>query len=290
MVRTMLPATIDLKLNLIETSKTVYGDPIKIHQILMNLCTNAYHAMDEKGILVIGLDELFLDNDTLQNYPKVEKSGHYLVIEVSDTGSGIPPEFMERIFDPFFTTKEVGKGTGLGLATVHGLVSEMQGSIYVYSEPNQGTTFKIYLPAVESESNEIVNSNQSDQKTFPIKYQHILIVDDEQVIRQMLTRMLNSIGYRVSAFNNGKEALQAFQGNPEEYDLIITDQTMPQMTGIELAKSILNLVPSQPVILATGYSKVIIEDEFNTVAIRKIMNKPFHLQELTKTIQDILNE
>jgi CheY-like chemotaxis protein len=261
----------------------------------MNLCTNAYQAMDEKGTLVIELHELFIAEETLENYPKVEKAGHYLLIEVSDTGSGIPPELINRIFDPFFTTKEVGKGTGLGLATVHGLVAEMKGSIYVYSELERGTSFKIYLPAIEAEGEEQLAALPEKQAPAAIApsrdalEKHILVVDDEQLIRQMLIRTLNNLGYRVSACNNGEEALQAFEEHPDEYDLIITDQTMPRMTGIELAKNVLNVSSGQAIILATGYSKVITEQEFSAVNIRKIMNKPFHMQELTQAVSEILN-
>jgi PAS domain S-box-containing protein len=282
MLRASLPTTIEIRTKL-QSDGVVLADPTGIHQILMNLCTNAAHAMRHQG----GILEIILLNTNLNKpLPHPELSpGKHIKLSVIDTGHGMPPEMQKRIFDPFFTTKTAGEGTGLGLSVVHGIVKNHQGAITVYSEPGQGTTFNVYLPCVTGEA--IVETEPNLLLAFG--KERILLVDDEKVIIELGKQMLEHLGYEVEVFNSSMEALQAFQAHPDKFDLVITDQTMPRMTGGELAREILTIRPDLPIILCTGFSESITAEKARDIGIKAFVMKPLVIQELAKTIRRVLD-
>jgi two-component system, cell cycle sensor histidine kinase and response regulator CckA len=250
----------------------------------MNLCTNAAHAMRPKG----GILEITIVNTNLtQPLPHPDLSpGEHIKLSVIDTGHGIPPEIQKRIFDPFFTTKVAGEGTGLGLSVVHGIVKSHQGAMTVYSEPGQGTTFNVYLPCVNEKA---VLETEADL-LLSFGKERILFIDDEKVIIDLGKQMLEHLGYAVEVFNSSLEALQAFQAHPDKFDLVITDQTMPEMTGGQLAREILSIRPDLPIILCTGFSESITAEKAKDIGVKEFVIKPLVIHELAKTIRRVLNE
>jgi len=290
MLRSSIPTSIALNTNFGPNCRQIYGDPNKFHQVIMNLCTNAYHAIGTTGAISISVQEKNISvEDTKESVFK--KAGNFLLIEVMDTGCGMSAETIERIFEPFFTTKEVGVGTGLGLAMVHGIIEEMEGFISVYSELDQGTTFRIYIPIAqtETETHKTPEFPETEAKEEEVsKHQHVMVVDDEEMIRKMLKRTLEQMGLSVTTFGNGKSALQAFLDNPSIYNLIVTDQTMPEMVGTALAQHVREKSQEIPIILATGNSAVITEEELHLAAPIKILNKPIQISELKNRILEAL--
>ncbi len=289
LIRSTLPTTIELSQNIDPNCNPVLADPTQIHQIIMNLCTNAYHAMqDHGGLLEVTLTEAKLGADDLRAYPG-SLPGTYLKLSVSDTGIGIAKDILERIFDPFFTTKPVGKGTGLGLSVVHGIVKQMGGHIRVYSEPGKGTVFHVYMPAAE-------NENISDRKTavsdesVPTGSERILLTDDEVPILNMLRQMLEELGYRVIPYADSSEAFKAFEKMPDSFDLVITDMTMPNMTGAQLAKKILEIRADMPIILCTGFSEQINGAKSEEFGIKGYLMKPVIRSEMAKMIRKVLRK
>jgi len=225
----------------------VMVDPTQIHQILMNLCTNAAHAMQERGgCLSIELNTIELNSGIVSEKNSLE-SGNYVQLCVSDTGHGMPSKVIDRIFDPYFTTKERGEGTGMGLSVVHGIVESYNGAISVQSEPGKGSTFKILLPVVER----CAEPERVKVFDIPKGTEHILFVDDEQVLVEISRTQLEGIGYNVSTMTSSLEALELFKTNPGRFDLVITDMTMPKMTGDELAWEIKRIAPDMPILLCT---------------------------------------
>jgi len=245
LIRSTIPTTIDITQDIRADCGTIKADPTQIHQIIMNLTTNAYHAMEETGgELRVGLKEVELDeNDVIT--PDLE-SGAYACLTVSDTGTGMDKDVTKKIFDPFFTTKEVGKGTGMGLSVVHGIVKRMNGSIHVYSEPGKGTEFKVYFP-IEKSSFE----KQSIQTKEPVRggTERILLVDDENAIITMEKQMLERLGYQVTSRTSSIEALEAFRASPDKFDIIITDMAMPNMPGDKLSAELIKIRPDIPILL-----------------------------------------
>jgi PAS domain S-box-containing protein len=290
MLRSSIPTSIALHTNFGPNCRQIYGDPNKFHQVIMNLCTNAYHAIGTTGAISISVQEKNISlEDTKESVFK--KAGNFLLIEVMDSGCGMSAETIERIFEPFFTTKEVGVGTGLGLAMVHGIIEEMEGFISVYSELDQGTTFRIYIPTAqtETETHKTPEFTEAEAKEEEVsKHQHVMVVDDEEMIRKMLKRTLEQMGLSVTTFGNGKSALQAFLDNPSIYNLIVTDQTMPEMVGTALAQHVREKSQEIPIILATGNSAVITEEELHLAAPIKILNKPIQISELKNRILEAL--
>ena len=238
------PTTIEIKQQIKVTDQTVLADPTQIHQILMNLCTNAHHAMRQTGgILGVLLQEKEIGRDDHKLGEELQP-GHYLELEISDTGVGMDATTRAKIFEPYFTTKETGEGTGLGLAVVHGIAQDYQGAIHVYSEPGQGTSFRVYLPIVgsqtEDEETEYSTANPNGGSG------HILFVDDEDKILTIANEIFPDYGYKISTFASPSEALTSFTNEPSKYDLLITDMTMPHMTGVELATKIMAQRPDLP--------------------------------------------
>jgi PAS domain S-box-containing protein len=285
LLRSSIPTTIEMRLILETESDAVYADPSQIQQVLMNLCTNAAYAM--RG--TTGSIDVFLRGITFgsTDIPEPDmEAGDYLVLTVKDTGSGMNEEVKRRIFEPFFTTKPVGEGTGLGLSVVHGIVKSHKGNITVYSEPGRGSVFKVYLPKAVTP----VAEKAEAPKPIPKGKERVLFVDDEEIIVQSMRNMLERLGYKVTTVTESEEALKLFSGKPSEFDLVITDQTMPGMTGQELGKEFMRIRPDIPVILCTGYSDMISSEKATAMGFRGFVMKPFTLRESAELVRRVLDE
>jgi len=286
-LRASIPTTIDFNLSINPNCGYTLADPTQIHQVLMNICTNAAHAMEENGgVLSIDLSVIDMKVGDLETHPNLQ-AGPYIVLAISDTGTGIEKEHLDRIFDPYFTTKEVGKGSGMGLAVVHGIVRSHEGLISVESSVGQGTTFKLYFPKIEEkeEKSEVV-----DTSALPKGNENILIVDDDASIANLSHKRLERLGYRAKAINSSTEALELFRAGPSAFDLVITDQTMPKMTGETLAKELLTIRNDIPIILCTGYSSKINADRANSIGIKAFVMKPVDNKALSRTVRQVLDE
>jgi two-component system, cell cycle sensor histidine kinase and response regulator CckA len=285
LLRASLPATIKIQQH-IDSNATVMADPTQIHQILMNLCTNASHAMEEKGgILKVILCETPLSVDDAARMPEIVP-GDYLKISVGDTGDGIPPAALERIFDPFYTTKELGKGTGMGLAVVHGIVKSHGGLITVQSQLNRGTIFDVFLPIVKSQQSK---KQKTPRLPIPQGTERVLYIDDEPFQIEIGKEALERLGYTVVAHANSVKALELFRESPAAFDLVITDMTMPEMTGDLLAKEMMAIRPDIPIIICTGYSERLSEESAEEMGIRGFILKPILIRDMAITIRRILD-
>jgi PAS domain S-box-containing protein len=287
LLRSSLPSTIQIKQYIRKEAGIINAEPTQIHQILMNLCTNAAHAMRDKGgILKVNLSNVDVDTETAERYPDLTP-GLYVNITVNDTGHGMDPSVVERIFEPYFTTKAVGEGTGLGLSVVHGIVRSYGGAVKVDSEPGKGSTFQVFLPS----TNYIETQVQVEEPPDPPKgSQRILLVDDEKALVYAGQGILEHLGYEVIVKTDGVKALEAFRAQPEKFDLVITDLTMPAKTGTELAKELLQIKPEIPIILCSGFSDEISEEMAKAVGIRKFIMKPIIMSEIAGTIRQIFNK
>jgi len=286
MLRSSIPTTIEIKQDIASTG-TVLADPTQIHQVIMNLCTNAYHAMRETGgTLAVSLGEIEIRGED-EGYGELAV-GRYLKLTVSDTGCGISPEIKEKIFEPYFTTKKTGEGTGLGLAVVHGIVKSYHGHITVYSEPGRGTTFHVYLPLVEEEVAEPPATEAIAD--FTGHGERILFVDDEPLLREFTDKLFSRNGYQVTIYTNGVQALEEFQNRPDQFDLIITDMTMPYMTGAELAQKILGIRPDIPIILCTGQSELINREKALAMGICDYLHKPIVKHDFLAAVRKALDK
>ena len=286
MLRASLPATIVIKQYLDRNTGIISGDPTQIHQIMMNLCTNAFHAMERNGgTLTISLRNTVLaygDSGLLSNM----LPGNYLHLSIKDSGVGMAPEVQKKIFDPFFTTKEVGKGTGLGLSMVYGIIQSYGGSIHCQSSQGEGTTFDIFLPTVV----ESVCQEAGPVEASPYGNEHILLVDDEDILVEMGKKMLEKLGYQVTARTKSTEALAAFLEQPDSFDMVISDQTMPDLTGVDLARQILKKRPGLPIILCTGYSSLISAESTANLGIKGFIMKPLAKKELADLVRKLFDE
>jgi len=286
-LRASLPATIEIQEEIEENPGPIEADPTQIHQVLMNLCTNAAHAMDEKGgELSVSLSNLDLDGNNSGVQPRIE-AGPYVRLRVSDTGHGMAPEILGRIFDPYFTTKEPGKGTGLGLAMVHGIVKSHGGEIRVSSDVGKGSIFDVYFPRIEigNVPREVFNA-----ESLPLgDSERILLVDDEKGIIDVGREILERLGYEVTVRTSSIEALELFRARSNRFDLVITDMTMPNMTGDRLAQELLKIRPDIPVLLCTGFSEHITEERAKAIGIRELLLKPLAMTELAKTMRRLLD-
>ncbi len=286
LLQATLPATIAIQQKIQKDCGSVLGNPTQIHQVMMNLCTNAYHAMREKGgVLSVEMDECEMDEGENSLLPGMAP-GNYVRICVSDTGQGMSGDIREQIFDPYFTTKEPGEGTGLGLSVVHGIVKSHQGHISVQSRIGEGSVFEIYLPVVEKYAD---CAPAESAENIPGGTENILLVDDEYQIVQMEKQMLHGLGYRVQGMTDSTAALELFRKNPDDFDLVITDMTMPGITGIQLAREILRIRPDIPLILCTGFSGTISGEQARAKGIREYIMKPVLKREMAKTIRRVLD-
>jgi len=280
-----LPATIEV-VQKIQSDGLVMGDPTQIHQVILNLCTNAGYAMqDQGGCLTLSLIKLELNSEFTANFPNL-KPGPYLQVTVSDTGPGIPANELDRIFEPFFTTKEKGEGTGMGLAVVHGIVTDHGGDIYVRNEPGRGATFTVFLPAVERR----LRPEKQDETTIPTGTERILFIDDETALATTGKRMLEALGYEVVTRTSSVEALELFKSQPDSFDLVITDMTMPTMTGDKLAREMMDIRSDIPIILCTGFSARMSETTALDLGIRAYVTKPVLMRQIAETIRKVLDE
>ncbi|RPH38108.1 MAG: response regulator [Desulfobulbaceae bacterium] len=285
MLRSTLPTTIEIKQDIDPDAGPILADPTQIHQILMNLCTNAYHAMEEHGgTLAISLKMQDLTQQDLESEPHLQP-GPFVHLSIKDTGEGIAPEIRDRIFDPYFTTKEIGKGSGMGLAILHGIVKSYNGFVTCRSTPGEGSVFDVFLPRIADEAVPEITS------AVPIQGgdEHILLVDDEPMLVEMGHKMLERLGYRVTSMTGSVEALRAFQDQPQVFDLVITDQTMPVMTGSDLARHMLQIRPDLPIILCTGYSSHISEEKARALGIQGFAMKPLVRKEIAVLIRKVLD-
>ena len=285
LLRSSLPSTIAIREDVDPESGYILADPTQIHQILMNLCTNAFHAMEETGgILSISLRKKYLQCSDFPSESNIQP-GDFLELSIADTGSGIAPEIQKKIFDPYFTTKEVGKGTGMGLAIIHGIVKSYGGFVTFESQAGEGTVFHAYFPAMADAA--LPGTDVPD--IIPVGHEHILFIDDEEILAEMGKQLLERLGYRVTVRLNSIDALSTFQSQPERFDLIITDQTMPDMTGFDLAKRILQLRPGMPIILCTGYSSQVSKDKAKSYGIRGFALKPLTKKDIAVLIRKVLD-
>ncbi len=285
-LRSMIPTTIEMHQHLPDMDVSILADPIQINQVLMNIFTNASQAMEETGgLLNIVVEVTTIVAENIKNYPDLAP-GEYVKITISDTGPGIDPTVIDRIFDPYFTTKETGKGSGLGLSVVLGIVKNHTGAITVDSPPGKGATFTILFPVVNEEP-EIETETANE---VPHGTETILFVDDEESLLAMTRKMLERLGYKVEARMNPVEAFDLFQSNPARFDLVITDMTMPQMTGTDLSKKLLAVRPDIPVIICTGHSSLIDEEKAKELGIIAYVMKPIVTQEIATTIRQALDQ
>jgi len=286
LLRSSIPRTIEIHQNISSESDTVRADPTQINQVLINLCTNAAHAMGEKGgVLEVSLKNIEMDKGSAIHYHDLSP-GKYIRLTVSDTGHGIEPKIMERIFDPYFTTKGVGEGSGMGLSVVHGIVKSHGGYFLVDSELGKGTTFQVFFPYIEDEPEPEIKIAIE----IPMGKERILFVDDEKAMVDAIQPMIERLGYKVNSRTSSIEALETFRANPDRFDLIITDFTMPNMTGMELAKELLKLRSDIPIILCTGYSEYINEAKAKASGIRVFLTKPVVLGDIARTIRKVLDD
>jgi PAS domain S-box-containing protein len=283
LIRSTIPTTIEIHQK-IESDSIILGNATQFHQVFMNLCTNAAHAMEESGgVLEVSLKEMFIDKEKLSIGMK---PGDYVEIRVSDTGPGIPPEIKNSIFDPYFTTKGPGEGTGMGLAMVQGIVESYGGKITFDSEMGKGAAFTIYLPVTKKQSTQ----GAYVPEKLPRGTERILFIDDEAPIAKMGSEILERLGYSVATRTSSVEALALFRAKHEEFDLIVTDMTMPNMTGDNLAIELMKIRPDIPIIICTGYSKKISNETASEIGIKAFAYKPVAKADLAKTVRKVLDE
>ncbi len=284
LLRSSIPATIEITQD-IQSRAVVIADPTQIHQLVMNLCTNSFHAMENTGgSLTIRLYDQKSDKRAQVTKDTTEPE-NLVVLEITDTGCGMDEETRSKIFEPYFTTKAHGKGTGLGLALVHGIVSNSHGRIEVTSAPGKGTTFRIFLPAVEQKAKQAAGSDQLLPRG---NGQKIMLVDDEKPVREILSSFLEESGYTVYTFSRGRELLDALQENPDNCELLITDMAMPKMDGAEIAQAALEIKPELPIILCTGYSADLSRKQALDIGIRSVIQKPIQRTRFLYTIYEAL--
>ena len=285
-LRSTIPSFITINKHLPEREITILGNPVQIHQVLMNIFTNASQAMEETGGEInITVDQAFLSKSFADEYLNLTQ-GDYLKIEISDNGPGIDPKSIDRIFEPYFTTKPFGQGSGMGLAVVHGIVKNHEGIINVASKPGNGTAFTIFLPIFHGANSE----KQESTDEIPKGNETILFIDDEQSITKMAKQLLGKLGYHVVLFSNPIKALESFMLHPGNYDLVITDMTMPLMTGAKVAEKIKKFNSTVPIIISTGYSSLMDENKAKEMGIDAYILKPFVKKEIAVIIREVLDK
>lgn len=286
LIRASLPSTIEIRES-VESDASILADPTQVHQIILNLCTNAGHAMKERGgVLVVVLDDIDLDQGFAQNNQGI-RPGRHVLLKVSDTGYGIPPEDIDRVFDPFFTTKPQGEGTGLGLSVVHGIVKALNGIISVTSEIGKGTTFTIYLPVIMTGKQDMEYQTLED---VPGGSERLMLVDDESALIRTGKDLLEGLGYRVQGFEKSLAALETFKNDPYAFDAIVTDYTMPQMTGYELAKGIREIREDIPIILYSGYLDKEMELKIQDAGINEFVKKPITRRDIALVLRRAIDQ
>ncbi len=286
-LRPVIPTTVEVLLAVSAAPLPIYADTTQLQQVLINLCNNAVHAMNEKGLLQIDLNEEEL---TSEEFPRISESqsSRYAKLTITDTGTGMDKKTLSRIFDPFFTTKKVGVGTGMGLSVVHGIVKQHGGHIQVDSTPGQGSTFTLYFPIISADE---VTDKPVVEDAPPTGTERILFVDDEPCVADSSSAILEEIlGYKVTTMTDCVKALDLFKTHPYDFDLVITDQTMPKMSGVDLAKELLAIRPDLPIILCSGYSAQVSEKDAKVIGIRAFCMKPLLMDQLAQIIRNVLDK
>ena len=284
--RATIPSYIEVEQDIQQDCGLVLADPTQIHQVAMNVITNAYHAVEpNRGKIAVQLEERVLSADEMIG--KHIQTGRYVVLSISDSGHGISSDLMTKIFEPYFTTKEQGKGTGLGLAVAYGIIKKHKGDIKVYSELGKGTTFNIYFPLMEKPV-DLIKPSATEQ--LYSGSENILLVDDEESIAKLEKQMLERLGYKVTMRVNSQEALEAFRAKPDYFDLVISDMTMPNMTGDQLAIELKEIRANIPVIICTGFSERINEENAEMMGIKGLLMKPVVKSDMAKMVRKVLDE
>ena len=287
LLRSTIPSSIGFQEDIKPDCGTILADATEIHQIIMNLCTNAYHAMLEGGgILEISLKDVEVDPELAKSHPRLFE-GEYIELTVKDNGIGMDAYVSERIFEPFFTTKAQGEGTGMGLAVVHGIVETLNGAIVVESEEGKGSAFHVFLPQFEASA---MPESKSSRLDLPMgNKERILLVDDEEAIVTFGQSALTFLGYDVTTRTSSIEAFELFKAKPNAFDLVITDQMMPNMSGIELCEKMVGRQPSLPVILLTGFSQYLQAEKFKKIGVREFIMKPVIINDLAAVVRKVLD-
>ncbi len=287
LLRSSIPTSVEIRESIVDHDTLVLADPTQIHQVVMNLCTNAYQAMrDSGGILAVELSHQEIQSDGQGISDLHLLPGAYLLLKISDTGIGMEQMVLDRIFDPYFTTKRLGEGTGLGLAVVRGIVKNHHGSITVCSRPKEGTSFHIYLPRITQEE---AKKETPLPEHPPTGTEHILIIDDEPTITLLERRLLEGLGYHVTSISDPLEALQLISAHPDGCDLVLTDMSMPGMNGAELAQKILQIRADMPIVLCSGFSELINEKKAKAIGVREYVMKPLIRNEIAQAIRRSLD-
>ena len=287
LLRASLPTSTMIEENIDSECGFIQADPTQIHQIVLNLCANASQALEnQKGTISVKLYRTEIAAEEITEESGVS-AGPFIVLSVSDTGLGIGQAMIKRIFEPYFTTKELGDGTGLGLAVVHGIVKSYRGFIRVESEPGKGTSFHVYIPAVKKSI--IIPEATKKDEILPTGSERILVVDDENSILELNETILKKLGYEITATLNSQDALEQFRIHPDRFDLIITDQTMPNLSGAELAEKILKISPHMPIIICSGHSSVLSKEKALSMGIKKYLDKPVRQKELARIVRKVLD-
>ncbi len=285
LLRASLPSTIAIR-DSITSEARVLGDPSQVHQVIMNLCTNAGYAMrDAGGVLDVSLHDVELEEEFASRHPNAH-AGKHVVLTVADTGPGIPPEIRDRIFDPFFTTKPKGEGTGLGLSVVHGIVKAMGGVATVESEPGKGAVFSVYMPVALGDETPTPSGQPGEIRGG---IERFLVVDDEEALMRVEKAMLEAMGYSVQGSTHSPSALEFFRGAPDSFDAVITDYTMPDMTGYELARKLREIRGDIPIILCSGYLDPNMERAARRAGINAFIRKPVNRRELAQALRRVLD-
>ncbi|MGV7229467.1 MAG: response regulator [Nitrospirales bacterium] len=285
LLRATLPSTIEIRLSLM-TEASVLADATQLHQVVINLCTNAEYAMREKGgLLEIKLEDLELTEEKVRSVPGL-RIGPHIRLTVQDNGTGMSPDVLERMFDPFFTTKPIGEGSGMGLSVVHGIVANHGGALMVDSVVGKGSKIEVYLPTIPTP----VCDGDGDQGPIPLGKETILFVDDEETIVWLGKELLEQLGYTVEVQTNSVEALNVFRNDPQRFDLVITDQTMPGLTGEALSRELLRIRPELPIILCTGFSHIMTAEKAKALGIQAYLMKPLAIRDLASIVRHVLDK
>jgi len=288
MIRSTIPATVEIIIN-ITTDKKIYADATQIHQVIMNLCTNGYQSMNGAGgILGVALDEIEVTGELSELLKLKTGGGSFIRLEISDNGKGMDRQTVDKIFEPYFTTKGVGKGTGLGLAVVHGIVREHEGHVKVYSEPGEGTTVSVYFPI--SGKGSVPDPEMKEAPAESGGTESILVVDDEKDIARYVSEALAERGYRVQRYSSSKRALKAFLEDPDVFDLAVLDMTMPELTGADMVREMFQVKPGFPVILCTGFSELISKEKAMELGVKAYLQKPVLVPDMLRTVRQVLDE
>ncbi len=287
MLRASLPSSIEIR-RYIKSQSLVAADPTQLHQIMLNLCTNASQSMDGFGTLTVSLEDVYITDKEAEELPGLS-SGRHVCLKVEDTGHGMDEDTQKRVFDPFFTTKEIGEGTGMGLSVVHGIITGIGGSIKIRSRLNEGSTFTVFLPVAEGDPSEQISFETEEDTSKLQGHEHILFVDDERILVELNKETLQGYGYNVTGVYDSAEALKVFKESPDEFDIVISDLTMPGMTGDVLVEHIMKIRPDIPVIVCTGYNNVVSEKRMSELGICIVVHKPIIGKQLAETIRNVID-